>query len=148
VTGPRAASVGDCEIVELTRHISDSGSLTTVAPGDRCPFAIRRVYYLFDIPSGAARGGHAHRALHQLLVAASGSFDVLLDDGSDRRTVTLNRPDRGLHLVPGIWRELCNFSSGSICLVMASELYDEEDYLRDHDDFLAWKTGAAPNVPS
>jgi len=116
-----------------------SGSLTVVQPGQNCPFQIRRVYYLFDVPAGAVRGGHAHRALHQLVIAASGSFEVSLDDGRDRRTVALNRPDRALHLVPGIWRELRNFSSGSICLVMASETFDESDYFRRHSDFLAFK---------
>lgn len=98
------------------------------------------MYYLYDIPSGSDRGGHAHKALYQLIVAASGSFDVLLDDGGTKRVVTLNQPDIGLYVVPGIWRELSNFSAGSICLVMASEGYDEADYIRDYDVFQSLKT--------
>jgi hypothetical protein len=104
-----------------------------------CPFPIRRVYYLYDIPADSKRGGHAHRQLHELIVAAMGSFEVLLDDGRNRRTVLLNRPYLGLHIVPGIWRELQNFSGGSICLVLASELYDEGDYIRNVESFLKWK---------
>jgi hypothetical protein len=135
----RETSVADCAMVELSPKVSRSGRLTVVQPGENCPFEIQRVYYLFDVPAGAVRGGHAHRALHQFVVAASGSFEVRLDDGQDCRTVALNRPDRALHLVPGIWRELHNFSSGSICLAMVSNTFDESEYLRCHADFLAFK---------
>lgn len=128
-------NVYDCSLVELPRISSPSGSLTPVYGSVTLPFEIRRVYYLYDIPGGEARGGHAHRGLHQLIVAASGSFDVLLDDGTNRRVVHLNRPYYGLYLTNMIWRELLNFSSGGICLVLASELYDESDYYRDYELF-------------
>jgi hypothetical protein len=103
------------------------------------PFEVHRVYYLYDIPGGESRGGHAHRALQQLIVAVSGSFAVLLDDGKNKKIVTLNRPDFGLMIVPGIWRELFDFSSGVVCLVIASLTYDETDYIRDYEYFLSYK---------
>lgn len=118
-----------------------SGNLTALEPGKTCPFPIRRVYYLYDVPGGSSRGGHAHRGLHQLIVAAGGSFEVLIDDGRNRRTIFLNRPYYALQLYPGIWRELHNFSSGSVCLVLASEKFEEQDYLRDYDEFRRWKAG-------
>jgi hypothetical protein len=139
MTSARDSSVADCALLELPGTISRAGNLTVLQWQQGCPFKIRRVYYLFDVPAGAVRGGHAHRDLHQLVVAASGSFEVVLDDGRECRTVMLNRPDRGLHLVPGIWRELQNFSSGSICLVAASEKFDERDYWREHSKFLEYK---------
>jgi hypothetical protein len=129
------ANVYDCSLIELPRITSPSGSLTPVCGGVTLPFAIERVYYLYDIPGGETRGGHAHRQLHQLIVAASGSFDILLDDGTNRRTVHLNRPYYGLYLTNMIWRELLNFSSGGICLVLASARYDEADYFREYDEF-------------
>ena len=129
------ANVYDCSLIELRRIVSPSGSLTTVTGGLTLPFDIERVYYLYDIPGGETRGGHAHRQLHQLIVAASGSFDILLDDGTNRRTVHLNRPYYGLYLTNMIWRELLNFSSGGICLVLASARYDEADYFREYDEF-------------
>jgi len=113
------------------------GRLTVVEGNDQVPFSIERVYYLYDVPSGAVRGGHAHRSLEQLLVPLAGSFDVLLDDGAEKRSVHLNRPSIGLLLTPMIWRELVNFSSGSVCMVLASAHYDESDYFREYDDFLA-----------
>jgi hypothetical protein len=128
----------------LPRISSPSGSITPVEFGKNCPFPIRRIYYLYDIPADSIRGGHAHRCLHQLLIAAMGSFEVLLDDGRQRRTVLLNRPYLGLHIIPGIWRELHNFSGGSICLVLASELYDESDYIRDVTVYLQWKSSSIP----
>ena len=103
------------------------------------PFAVNRVYYLYDVPGGESRGGHAHKELQQFIVAASGSFDVTVDDGESRRTFTINRPYRGLLVVPGIWRELDNFSSGSVCLVLASTEYSEEDYIRDYNEFKEYK---------
>lgn len=133
------STVYDCALVELPRIASAAGSITVLESEGNCPFAIERAYYLYDVPAGAARGGHAHRALHQLVVAAGGSFDVLIDDGRNRRTVSMNRPFYALHIVPGIWRELHNFSSASICLVLASTVYDEDDYIRDYESFEHWK---------
>lgn len=135
----RTSSVDSCTLVELSKHTRPNGNLTVVENGDSVPFDIRRVYYLYDIPAGETRGGHAHRNLYQLVVAASGSFDVVLDDGENRRTVSLNRPNYGLLIVPGIWRELENFSSGAVCLVLASEHYDEADYMQEYTDFTASK---------
>jgi hypothetical protein len=130
-------SVDNCKFVELPVIHRPEGSLTVVESEDHVPFSIERVYYLYDVPTGAVRGGHAHGALQQLLVPLSGSFDVLLDDGAEKRSVHLNRPSIGLLLTPMIWRELVNFSSGSVCMVLASAHYDESDYFRDHDEFLA-----------
>ena len=129
-------SVGKSEIVDLQRIQDPRGSLTFVE-GVHVPFEIKRVYYLYDVPSGEARGGHAHLKLQQLIVAVSGSFDVVIDDGLNRRTVTMNRPYQGLLIRSLIWRELCNFSSGAVCLVLASIEFDEEDYIRDYQSFLS-----------
>ncbi len=131
--------VENCTLMELSKHARHNGNLTVVEGGKSVPFDVSRVYYLYDIPAGETRGGHAHRNLYQLLVAASGSFDVVLDDGTNRRTVSLNRPNYGLLIVPGIWRELENFSSGAVCLVLASEHYDEEDYIETYADFVQLK---------
>ena len=129
-------SVNDCKKVELDRHHSDrQGDLSVVENGKDVPFDVKRVYYLYDIPGGVERGGHAHKSLRQLIVAASGSFTVILDDGGEKRSITLNRPYQGLLVVPGIWRELVDFSSGAICLVLASEKYDENDYIREYSSF-------------
>jgi hypothetical protein len=125
----------EARIIELPKIVDLRGNLTVVESSRHVPFEIRRVYYLYDVPAGESRGGHAHRELEQFLVAASGSFDVVLDDGSSRKTVTLNRPYLGLYLPRLIWRELVNFSSGSVCLVLASLPYDEADYFRDYDEF-------------
>ena len=136
----KKASVYDCSIIELDRHHSDrKGNLSVVENGDTVPFDVKRVYYLYDVPGGESRGAHAHKKLKQLLVAASGSFTVTLDDGNVKRSFTLNRPYQGLLIVPGIWRELDDFSSGSVCLVLASEKYDAEDYIRDYEEFLKYK---------
>lgn len=132
-------SVYDCSIIEMDKHHSDKGNITVVENGITVPFDVQRVYYLYDVPGGEERGGHAHRELRQLIVAASGSFDVIIDDGKLKRTITLNRPYMGLLVVPGIWRELVNFSSGSVCLVLASHLYSEEDYFRNYNEFQALK---------
>ena len=126
----------DARIVELRRITNPKGNLTPIEEGVDVPFDIRRVYYLYDVPGGEGRGGHAHRTLEQFIVAASGSFEVILDDGSERRTFFLNRSYYGLYVAPGLWRELANFSSGSVCLVLASAPYDESDYIRDYDAFL------------
>lgn len=133
------SSVYDCTIIEFGKHTYDKGSLTVVENNKDVPFAVQRVYYLYDVPGGESRGGHAHYELRQLIVAASGSFDVLLDDGKVKRTFSLNRPYQGLLVVPGLWRELTNFSSGSVCMVLASHKYDESDYIRSYDRFIDYK---------
>ena len=129
-------SVYDCSVIELPRIENAKGNITPVHSGINLPFEIARIFYLYDIPGGEARGAHAHRECHQLLVAASGSFEVVLDDGYNKRTVTLNRPYFGLHIPPGIWAAEQGFSSGSICLVLTSHIYDEADYIRDYASFI------------
>ena len=133
------STVNECCVNELDKNHRIKGNITVVENRQAVPFDIERVYYLYDVPGGEERGGHAHKDLSQLIVAASGSFDVVLDDGTTKKTITLNRPYQGLYLVPGIWRELVNFSSGSSCLVLASHKYDEADYIRDYNEFLKYK---------
>jgi hypothetical protein len=128
-------TVADCKIIDLPKIADPRGNLTFVEGGKHIPFDIRRVYYLYDVPGGAERGGHAHKGLHQLIIAMSGSFDVVLDDGVDKKRIHLNRSYNGLYVGPMIWRELDNFSSGSVCMVLASNLYDESDYYRDYGDY-------------
>lgn len=128
-------NIYSCNVLELSRIHNPSGNITIVQSDSVLPFRIKRVYYLYDVPGGSDRGGHAHKALQQLIVAASGSFDVILDDGEMKKTVHLNRPNYGLLIVPGIWREIINFSSGAICLVLASEKYNPSDYIRDYSEF-------------
>ena len=132
-------SVDECKIIQLPKIIDVRGNLSFVEELNHIPFRIARCYWIYDVPGGEARGGHAHKELQQLIIAASGSFDVTLCDGNVRRTVTLNRPYCGLLVVPGIWRELDNFSSGSVCLVLASHPYDENDYIRNFNDYLNFK---------
>ena len=133
-------SIFDCSLIELDRHHSQrKGDISVVENGITVPFDTKRVYYLYDVPGGVSRGGHAHKELKQLIVAASGSFTVTLDDGKVKRSFMLNRPYIGLYVAPGIWRVLDDFSSGSVCLVLASELYDPGDYIRDYDDFLQFR---------
>jgi len=129
-------TVHDCKVIDLGKIENDRGNLTVVQSLETVPFDIKRVFYLYDIPGGEARGAHAHKECHQFLVAASGSFEVVLDDGHEKRTVYLNRPFKGLHIPPGIWAAEQEFSSGAVCLVLASEPYDEADYIRDYQDFL------------
>ncbi|MEN9742677.1 MAG: hypothetical protein RLZZ65_482 [Bacteroidota bacterium] len=129
-------SVYNCELIHLNKIGDRKGNITAVNNGKEIPFEIKRVFYLYDIPGGESRGAHAHKECHQFLVAASGSFEVLLDDGNTKRQVLLNRPDIGLHIPPGIWASEINFSSGSICLVLASHVYDELDYIRNYSNFL------------
>jgi hypothetical protein len=133
------SSVYNCSIVELSKIHNRAGNITVIENKVHIPFNVKRVYYLYDIPGGAERGGHAHQKLHQLIVAASGCFDVLLNDGVNKKIVQLNHPNYGLLVVPGIWRELVNFSSGAICLVLASEIYDEYDYIREYSEFISIK---------
>lgn len=131
-------TVYDCSIIELPRIENRAGNITPVEGDVNLPFCIRRVFYSYDIPGGEARGAHAHKECHQFLVAASGSFEVVLDDGRNKRTVLLNRPFYGLHIPPGIWAAEQGFSSGSICLVLASLGYSEADYIRNYDDFIEY----------
>lgn len=133
------SSVYNCSVIELSKHHHEKGNITVVENNRTIPFEVKRTYYLYDIPGGESRGGHAHRELSQLIVAASGSFTVTLDDGNVRRTFLLNRPYQGLYVVPGIWRTLDDFSSGSVCLVLASDKYKEEDYVRNYTDFIEYK---------
>jgi dTDP-4-dehydrorhamnose 3,5-epimerase-like enzyme len=130
-------SLDECRIIDLPRIQDPRGNLTFIEGGHHLPFEIARVYYLYDVPGGESRGGHAHRELEQFVIAMSGSFDVVLDDGTDRRTVSLNRSYYGLYMPRMVWRELVNFSSGSVCTVLASRPYEEEDYFRDYDEFVA-----------
>jgi hypothetical protein len=136
----KPSSVYDCSVIELPINHREKGNLTVIENGIDIPFDVQRIYYLYDIPGGEVRGGHAHRDLCQLIIAASGSFDVILNDGKIKRMFSLNRPYQGLLVVPRIWRELNNFSSGSVCLVLASDEYNERDYIRDYNEFLEWKS--------
>ncbi len=129
-------SIEDCKLVQLPRINDPRGNLTFVEGGHHIPFDIRRVYYLYDVPGGAERGGHAHKSLQQMIVAMSGSFDVHIDDGNARKTIHLNRSYYGLYLCPMIWREIDNFSSNSVCMVLASDFYDEMDYYREYEQFI------------
>ena len=129
-------SIFDCKMIELPKINDPRGNLSFIEGGNQIPFDIQRVYYLYDVPGGAERGGHAHMALHQLIIAMSGSFDVALDDGKEKKRIHLNRSYSGLYVCPMIWRELDNFSSGSVCMVLASNKYDEDDYYRDYADFM------------
>ena len=133
-------SVYDCVILPLSKIHNRAGNITIVEGQKNIPFDVKRIYYLYDIPGGEERAGHAHKELRSLIVAASGSFNVLLNDGQNKKIVTLNRPDYGLMVVPGIWRELFEFSSGAICLVLASHKYDKEDYIRNYDQFANYRT--------
>jgi hypothetical protein len=133
------SDIHNCNVVELTKIHSPAGNITIIQNGSHQPFNVKRVYYLYDVPGGSERGGHAHKELFQLIVAASGSFDVILVDGTNKKIVELNRPYYGLFVVPGIWREIVNFSSGAICLVLASEKYNGNDYIRDYQEYLCYK---------
>lgn len=133
-------TIDSTSIIEVPKIIDENrrGNLSVIEK-DTLPFKIERVYYLYDVPSDAFRGGHAHKNLKQFLIPISGSFDVVLKDGINSKTVTLNKPNKGLLIVPGIWRELENFSSGAICLVLASNTYDEDDYIREFTEFVKFK---------
>lgn len=137
----KTPSVYDCSVVELPKHSFEEGNLTVVQGSENVPFDIKRVFYLYDIPGGESRGAHAHKECHQFLIAASGAFEVVLDDGINKRTVMLNRPFMGVHVPPGIWAAEQGFSSGSICLVLTSDGYKADDYIRDYDEFLEYRKG-------
>jgi len=129
-------SIERCQILELPKIQDPRGNLTFVESNNHIPFAIERVYYLYDVPGGSERGGHAHKELHQFIIAMSGSFDVVLDDGQDKKRVHMSRSYNGLYVCPMIWRQLDNFSSGSVCMVLASTKYEESDYYRDYAEFM------------
>lgn len=135
----KSSTVYDCTFLNLPKNHTERGNITAINNLEEIPFEIKRVYYLYDVPGGIERGGHAHRELQQFIVAASGSFDLVLDDSKIKRTYHLNRPYQGVLLPAGLWRELKNFSSGSIVLVLASSLYDEQDYIRDYQVFKSYK---------
>ncbi len=132
-------TIYDCSVIELPKINNRAGNITPIHGSENIPFDIERVFYLYDIPGGKDRGAHAHRECHQFLVAASGSFDVQLDDGVNKKTVTLNRPYYGLHIPPGVWAAEQSFSSGAICLVLASMKYEESDYFRNYEEFLEYR---------
>jgi dTDP-4-dehydrorhamnose 3,5-epimerase-like enzyme len=134
-------TIENCKVIDLPKIQDPRGNLTFIEGGQHIPFEIQRVYFLYDVPGGAERGGHAHKELHQLIIAMSGSFDVLLDDGKDKKRVHLNRSYSGLYVCPMIWRELDNFSSGSVCMVIASNRYDEDDYYREYAEFMRCRWG-------
>jgi dTDP-4-dehydrorhamnose 3,5-epimerase-like enzyme len=131
----KTTALDDCRIVNFPKVTDYRGNLSFIEENNQIPFQIKRVYYLYDVPSGATRGGHAHKALHQVVIALSGSFDVILDDGIRKRSFFLNRPHYGLYIPPKVWRELENFSSNSVALSLVSEVYDESDYIRNYDSF-------------
>ncbi|HXH37733.1 MAG TPA: FdtA/QdtA family cupin domain-containing protein [Thermoanaerobaculia bacterium] len=135
-------TIDDCRLLDFPRITSREGSITPLEETSSVPFSIARIFYIYDVPGGASRGGHAHRDVEQLIVSVMSSFDVVLDDGHNRRVVTLNRAYYGLYVPKLIWSELVNFSSGAVCLVLASDLYSEDDYFRRYEEFLRFKTGA------
>jgi hypothetical protein len=135
-------SIKDCSLIDLPRVNDPRGNLTFIEGGRHVPFELKRIFYLYDVPGGAMRAGHALKRCHQFIVATSGSFDVILDDGAERKRFQLNRSYYGLYVPPLVWREIDNFSSNSVCVVLASETYDESDYYRDYEDFLAAVKGA------
>ena len=132
-------TVFDCSLIDLPKIRERSGNITPIENNIEIPFSIERIFYLYDIPGGESRGAHAHKNCHQFLIAPSGSFEILLDDSKNKKTIFLNQPYRGLHIPPGIWASEINFSSGAICLVLASHKYDETDYIRNYDEFLKYE---------
>lgn len=134
-------SVNDCRVIELPKIHDSRGNLTFIESGRHLPFEVKRVYYLYDVPGGATRAAHGHRELHQLMIAMSGSFDITLDDGYEKKLFHLNRSYYGLYIPPMMWRDLDNFSSGAVCMVLASDFYDEDDYFRNYQDFLCAARG-------
>ena len=134
------STIFNCNVITLPKIHNRAGNITALNSSADIPFEINRVYYLYDVPGGEDRGGHAHKELQQLIIAVSGSFDIIVDDGKNKKTVSLNRPYYGLHIISGVWRDLTNFSSGAICLVLASHKYDANDYIRDYEAFKKMKT--------
>lgn len=134
-------TIYDCSIIEVPRVHNRSGNISFVEGFKNLPFEPKRVFYIYDIPAGEARGAHAHKECHQFIIAAGGSFEVAMDDGVNKKTVTLNRPFYGLHIPPGIWAHELNFSSGAICLVLTSEKYESQDYIREYSDFILKDNG-------
>jgi hypothetical protein len=132
-------TIYNCSIIQLPKVHNRAGNITALENNITVPFEVKRVYYLYDIPGGEDRGGHAHKELQQFIIAVSGAFDVLLNDGTNKKIVHLDRPYIALQIVPGIWRELLNFSSGSVCLVLASHKYDEKDYIREYKEYIEIK---------
>jgi len=128
--------IKNCTLVQLPKISDPRGNLSFIESGNHIPFEIQRAYYLYDVPGGSERGGHAHKELHQLIIAVSGSFDVQLDDGREQLSSRLDRPYTGLYICPMIWRTINNFSSGAVCLVLASHRYEESDYYREYDEFI------------
>jgi hypothetical protein len=136
----KRTTIFDCSIIQVPKINNRAGNISIIEGSKNLPFVPKRVFYLYDIPAGEARGAHAHNECHQFIIAASGSFEVSLDDGVNKKTIALNRPFMGLHIPPGIWAFELNFSSGAICLVMASHKYKTEDYIREYNEFLRWKS--------
>ncbi|WP_352421232.1 FdtA/QdtA family cupin domain-containing protein [Proteiniphilum sp.] len=134
-------TIYDCSIIEIEKHQHEKGNISVIENRKSIPFDVKRVFYLYDIPGGEDRGAHAHKECHQFMVAVSGAFDIVLDDGKSKRIVTLNRPYFGLHIPPGIWAGEIGFSSGAVCLVLTSHPYDEGDYIRDYNQFFSYKKG-------
>ena len=141
------STVFNCDVIELKKNKQKVGSSTSVESRLSFPFEIKRVYYIYDVPGGSDRGGHAHKELEQFIIATSGAFEVVLDDGKNRKTIRLDRPNFALHIRKGIWRETKNFTSGSICMVLASEVYTESDYIYDYKEYLKYKNEDPNNVP-
>jgi len=137
-------TIDDCPVIELPKIQSNSGSITVFENQKNLPFQVKRIFYLYDIPAGEDRGAHAHHQCHQLLVAASGSFEVQLDDGANKKIVSLNRPFYGLHIPPGMWAHELNFSAGAICLVLTSHVFDAGDYIRDYNEYLIYRRPQPP----
>lgn len=133
------STVYDCSIIHLPRIEYRAGNITPIENFKNIPFEMKRIFYIYDIPGGEDRGAHAHKECHQFMIAASGSFDIFMDDGKNNKTISLNRPNLGVHIPPGIWSREQNFSSGAICLVLTSSLYDAEDYIREYDYFMEYK---------
>ena len=141
------STVFNCDVIELKKNKQKVGSSTSVESRLSFPFEIKRVYYIYDVPGGSDRGGHAHKELEQFIIATSGAFEVVLDDGKNRKTIRLDRPNFALHIRKGIWRETKNFTSGSICMVLASEVYAESDYIYDYKEYIKYKNEDPNNVP-
>jgi len=133
--------ISDCYLIDLPKIQDPRGNLTFIEGGRHIPFDIKRIYYIYDVPGGATRAGHAHKMLQQVLIAIAGSFDVILDDGNEIKVFSMNRSYYGLYIFPITWRVINNFSSGAVCLSVVSQVYDEDDYIRNYDDFLRIKGG-------